>query len=71
MGALSLSSRNPNDVLSKSQPTGRFMADKVIKIWDVSKRKTSLSTGYLNLLKLQTQIRGQKYFNIALVLHDK
>ena len=46
MGGLNISSRNPNDVLGKSQPTGRFMADKVIKIWDVSKQQAVLGTGY-------------------------
>ena len=45
VGGLNISSRNPNDVLSKSQPTGRFMADKVIKIWDVSKQQAAFGMG--------------------------
>ena len=35
-GGVNISQRNPNEVLSSSQVTGRFMADRAIKIWDVS-----------------------------------
>ena len=35
--SVNMPQRNPTDVLSSSQMgTGRFMLDKVIKIWDVS-----------------------------------
>ena len=35
--SVNMSQRNPAEVLSNSQMgTGRFMLDKVIKIWDVS-----------------------------------